>query len=260
MGAGGGSYGVGGSSTIGGAGGGAGEEGTDLPLVVVPAASVTVIVGAGGVGGASGGHDGLPGGTTTIGPYTFLGGLGGTTAAGASRGGPGGGVGGGIGGGAVLGTAESTNYFGGSAGGNGGVASNNPGQAGGGSGGQLTGGAAGAAAGGHSGGGGGAEQFMDRVARAELVMPPAIMGSIPARVQAVLGQIQHAQGILVRMDAQRLNGLRNAKGSSIYRPRYMDSTGRGYCGESDDGSGWWWVEWSGLLQEEVPQVERGREN
>lgn len=159
IGAGGGGYGTANSSTQGGAGGGAGEQGTMLMLTVTPLDLIPVVIGTGGAGGASGGNDGQDGGDTTIGPYTFKGGRGGTTSGGNTKGGQGGGISGGAGGGTntqgSLGTAASSQFFGGSGGGGGG-GSGQVGAAGGGSGGYLSGGSGGSVVSTHAGGGGGA--------------------------------------------------------------------------------------------------------
>ena len=154
---GGGAGGWGGSANM-GPGGGSGEEGTMIPMAVVPGTVMPVTIGAGGAAGsASNTPAGMayPGGTTTFGILSFLGGRPGALY---NSGGPGGGWGGGastsiIG---ASGTAESSSFFGGGSGGAGGGNNTTPGYYGAGSGGTITGGVGGAVGGGFGGGGGGA--------------------------------------------------------------------------------------------------------
>lgn len=155
VGGGGGGWGTISGSTASGGGGGAAEEGAGVPMSVTPGGTVTVTIGAGGLGGVGNGL-GTDGGTTTVGQYSFLGGRFPIINQSGGGGGPGGrattGTPNTAGG---LGLAENTTYFGGSSGASPATGGAN-GQPGGGSGGYLVGGAGGAAAGGRAGGGGGA--------------------------------------------------------------------------------------------------------
>lgn len=150
-----------------GCGGGAGEEGSMLPLPVTPGVPISVTIGAKGIGGTSNsgtttpitGSQGTDGGDTIVGIYRFCGGKAGSNSVG---------LGGGAGGAGqpqsgivvtpsaagTLGIASSANFFGGSSGGSAGFF-NDPGYPGGGSGGRLTGGQGGESPGSDGGGGGG---------------------------------------------------------------------------------------------------------
>jgi len=147
--------------TNGSGGGGGSEAAFAVPYAVTPLSSYTVTIGAGGVGVSAG--NGGNGGNTLFDVLQVVGGLGGVegtntpTGAGGKGGGANGGAGGAIGNpGATgsIGTAESTNYFGGSGGGGGGNAAAANGGAGGSSGG-FSGGAGGSTAASTAGGGGG---------------------------------------------------------------------------------------------------------
>ena len=148
----------------GGGGGGSGELVVDFP-VPRPTGSpstVTVVVGAAGVGATGAGANvvGGNGGNSTFGAFSVLGGNGGTTGgAGGAGGGSQAGAGGAAGNpGAVgsLGTAESTCHFGGSGGSGGGTTTASAGGAGRAGPGFSTGTAGGVAAGSQAGGGSGA--------------------------------------------------------------------------------------------------------
>lgn len=148
------------ATALGAGGGGSGEYGEMIPLKVTSGGTVSLTVGAKGTGAAAGGGTatGADGGATIVGPYNFLGGLGGvgTTSAGGTGGGPRGGLGGGASNTGAAGTQESVSFWGGGGGGGGGNATPNNGSAGAPSPGRLTGAAGGTAASTQAGGGGGA--------------------------------------------------------------------------------------------------------
>ncbi len=141
-------------------GGGSGEIVDLQPQICVGGGTITGTIGAGGIGVTGG--DGLPGGNTTCGLFTALGGLGGVSGATAGNGGQGGGPNGGAGGPrgvsggnpGVIGLAESPSYFGGGGGGGGGSSGNVGGGFGAPAGGQ-SGGSPGSSTGGTQAGGGG---------------------------------------------------------------------------------------------------------
>jgi hypothetical protein len=156
--------GAGGGSTaaaLAGGGGGSGETCFGVEYAVTPLSVYTVTIGAGGV--AVTGANGGAGGNTLFDILRVFGGNGGLLN---GTGGSGGGLGGGAGGGAfhpaggpgIIGTPESSLYFGGGGGGGGGnVATANGGLAAGSGG--YTGGPGGASSGTQAGGGGGSSTY-----------------------------------------------------------------------------------------------------
>jgi hypothetical protein len=146
------------TAAIGAGGGGSGEIVFMQPQISVGGGTITGTVGTGGAGVS--GANGNPGGNTTCGLFTAIGGLGGVggiLGTGGSGGGPNGGVGGArgaTGGAGAIGTAESPTYFGGGGGGGPGSTIAAAGGAGAPAGGQI-GGAGGAVASSQAGGGGG---------------------------------------------------------------------------------------------------------
>jgi hypothetical protein len=133
----------------GGGGGGAGEYCQNFMIPFTPGETITVNIGAKGVGGTAGAA-GTDGGSTSIvcaaGTFLVLGGKGATVGTGGAGGGVSGGTGGAAGnpgGTGRLGAAESPVHFGGSSGGGAGTVANSTCGTGGGAPGRLTGGAAG---------------------------------------------------------------------------------------------------------------------
>lgn len=151
----------------GGGGGGAGESCVSFPVSVTPSSgspsnTVTVIVGAAGIGAVGSGSSvaGGDGGDSYFGSFKVAGGRGGTTTStGGAGGGPGAGTGGATGnpgGGGSLGVGESACHFGGSGGAGGGNTTAANGGAGRPAVGYSTGTTGGVAGGSQAGGGSGA--------------------------------------------------------------------------------------------------------
>lgn len=108
--------------------GGAGEFGQRVPIPVTAGGTLAIVIGAQGAGGVAPGGGGSAGGSITIGPFTFLGGLPATAGAGSTPGGKGAGPKGGNTalGNPGFGTIESPTAFGGFGGGAGGQQSVGP--------------------------------------------------------------------------------------------------------------------------------------